>query len=88
MTFRHFAGKTCPLKVWASIEKNMSENGKNMYMESELRELQQQTVALKKHRSKVPHLRLAYDAGMLEAFKHITGANTEVRKMLSLLLLS
>lgn len=31
--------------------KNMSENGKNMYMESELRELQQQTVELKQRRS-------------------------------------
>lgn len=48
--------KTCPLKSWAFIEKNMSENGKNMYMESELRELQQWTAELKQRRPKVHHL--------------------------------
>lgn len=35
----------------------MSENGKNLYTEFELRGLQQQTAELKQCRPKVPHLR-------------------------------
>lgn len=55
----------------------MSENSKNMYIECEQRELQWQTIELKQCRLKVHDLHLACDAGMLQVFKYITGANMD-----------